>query len=127
MEEVRYDIKKPSKYCNRDLICMVSHTCSFLSDDLKSNERLAIKFCSEVTNGVNYLHDMNCIPSDLATRCCQIDSNMTVKVLLCQNHALGFFLIHLPSNQLKLALKNEVNLVLTIGWRPWSCSHQPPG
>merc|ERR1719312_1651143 len=49
-------------------------------DDLKGNERLVIKFCSDVTNGLNYLHEMNCIPSDLSARCCQIDANMTVKV-----------------------------------------------
>ena len=50
------------------------------TDDLKANERLVIKFCSDVTNGLNYLHEMNCILSDLSARCCQIDANMTVKV-----------------------------------------------
>ena len=68
---------------NFENVCCLTNAPLFFfppTDDLKANERLVIKFCSDVTNGLNYLHEMNCILSDLSARCCQIDANMTVKV-----------------------------------------------
>ena len=45
---------------------------------------LMLQFCQNVTSGLHYLHEAQCIPYDLATRCCQVTSSMEIKVS-CSN------------------------------------------
>ena len=45
---------------------------------------LMLQFCQNVTSGLHYLHEVQCIPYDLATRCCQVTSSMEIKVS-CSN------------------------------------------
>ena len=58
-----------------------------ISDLLLANENfsgLMLQFCQNVTSGLHYLHEAQCIPYDLATRCCQVTSSMEIKVS-CSN------------------------------------------
>ena len=58
-----------------------------ISELLLANENfsgLMLQFCQNVTSGLHYLHEVQCIPYDLATRCCQVTSSMEIKVS-CSN------------------------------------------
>jgi hypothetical protein len=46
--------------------------------------RLLLRFCKDITNGLNYLHNVEQIPIDLSTRSCHLTHDMTVKALLFQ-------------------------------------------
>ena len=63
----------------------------YISESLLANENfsgLILRFCRNVTSGLSFLHEFDCIPQDLAARCCQVTSTMEVKVLIAY---FGYF------------------------------------
>lgn len=66
--------------------CKLGDLKTFLLDRkelLLANENfsgLMLQFCQNVTSGLHYLHEAQCIPYDLATRCCQVTSSMEIKI-----------------------------------------------
>ena len=57
----------------------------YILESLLANENfsgLILRFCRNVTSGLSFLHEFDCIPQDLAARCCQVTSTMEVKVLI---------------------------------------------
>ena len=55
----------------------------YILETLLANENcsgLMLRFCKNVTSGINFLHGVDCIPYDLAARCCQVTSALEVKV-----------------------------------------------
>ena len=58
-----------------------------------NEEGLILRFCTQIVSGVGALHDVGAIPNDLALRCCQLTSDMTVKVKIRPNLFTGFFTI----------------------------------